>query len=183
MSLDLPIVNLDDAKFECTFGRGCDGLCCREGRPPVYPEEVENIKAHLGLFLPHMRAEARSVVQRRGFVVPRQKRIGQPVMRVTRGWCIFFNQGCVLHRVGAGEGDPFHYKPSLCALFPIQQDNKDRWYVRQKGYKSESWDLFCLNPGNCNVSARESLCAEIALAGRFDDEQKKLAASTGAEND
>jgi len=175
MSLELPIVNLDDAKFECTFGRGCDGLCCREGRPPVYPDEIETITAHLDRFLPHLRAEARAVVERRGFLLPRRRRIGQRVMRVVRGWCVFFNQGCVLHQVGAREGHAFRYKPSLCALFPIQQDNKDRWYVRQKGYKRERWNLFCLDPENCTVPARESLRDEIALAARFDAEQKHSA--------
>src|SRR5258708_5403239 len=33
------ILNLAEARFECTFGRGCDGVCCRNGRPIVYPEE------------------------------------------------------------------------------------------------------------------------------------------------
>ena len=168
----LPIVNLHEAKFECTFGRGCEGLCCREGRPPVYPEEVDNIAAHLDRFLPLMRAGARAVVEKNGFLVPRRRRIGQRVMRVTGGWCIFFNEGCVLHQAGAIQGDPFRYKPSLCALFPIQQDRDDQWYFRQKGYKGERWELFCLDASICTVPARDSLHQEIALASRFHDEQE-----------
>ena len=117
------------------------------------------------------RPAARAAVERSGFLVPRRRRLGQRMMRVVRGWCAFFHQGCVLHAVGAAEGDKFRYKPALCALFPIQQDNRDRWYVRQKGYKRERWDLFCLDPRACAVPAGDSLRDEIALARRFDDEQ------------
>jgi hypothetical protein len=64
------------------------------------------------------------------------------------------------------------YKPIVCSLFPIQMDEKDRWYVRQKGFKNERWELFCLNPTNSNVPAAELLRFEIALAKRVDDEEK-----------
>lgn len=174
----LPIINLTDAKFCCTFGQGCEGVCCREGRPPVYPEEIDVINSNLDRFLPLMRNEARNVARRTGFLVPRRRRIGQRIMRVVRGWCIFFNQGCVLHQAGADEGDAFRYKPSLCSLFPIQQDHEDRWYIRQKGFKNEAWDLFCLDPSRSNVPAAESLQAEISLAKRFDDEQKLTSTSS-----
>ena len=40
---ELPVINLSEAKFECTYGRGCAGLCCQNGRPGVYPEEVERL--------------------------------------------------------------------------------------------------------------------------------------------
>lgn len=179
MTTDLPIVNLDDARFECTFGRGCDGLCCREGRPPVYPGEIERLAENLPRFLPLLRPEARAVVERRGFLVPRRRRLGQRIMRVAGGWCVFFHRGCVLHRAGADEGDKFRYKPSLCALFPIQQDRDDRWYIRQKGFLREGWDLFCLDPRNSTVPAGESLREEIALARRFDEEQKGSAGGDG----
>src|SRR5436853_594404 len=65
-----------------------------------------------------------------------------PMLRVVAGWCLFFNQGCVFHKVGAAEGESYKYKPSACALFPIAKDEKGRWYVRQHGYKGEAWDLF-----------------------------------------
>jgi hypothetical protein len=133
-------------------------------------------------FLPLMRAEARLVAQRDGFLAPRQRRIGQRVMRITGGWCIFFNQGCVLHRAGAAEGDAFRYKPSLCALFPIQQDDCDRWYVRQRGFKNEKWDLFCLDPANSDRPAVDSLQNELALAQRFDAEQNSHILLTGADD-
>jgi hypothetical protein len=182
MAIELPIINLDAAKFECTFGKGCAGECCREGRPPVYPEEVANLTANLQQFLPLMRPAARAVVERNGFLVPRQRRLGQRVMRVAEGWCVFFNQGCVLHQVGASQGDKFRYKPSLCALFPIQQDSQDRWYVRQQGYKRERWNLFCLNPHYSAIPAADSLRDEIALAQKFDDAQSGLVAAQGQGN-
>lgn len=89
-------------------------------------------------------------------------------MRVSQGWCVFFNQRCVLHRAGAAEGDKFRYKPAACALFPIDRDEHDRWYVRQKGFNDEAWDLFCLDPKASLVPATESLREEIALAQSFD---------------
>jgi hypothetical protein len=84
-----------------------------------------------------------------------------------------------LHQVGAEEGNKFRYKPSACALFPIQADENGNWYVRQKGYKKERWDLFCLDPQNSPMPAAESLREELALAQRFEDEyQAKNAKGT-----
>ena len=112
----LPILNLDEARFECTFGRGCDGICCRNGRPPVELDEVERINSHLPRILPLLRPAARELIKRGG-IVSRRRRFELPLMRVVEGWCVFFNAGCVLHELGAGEGDRFAYKPSACASF------------------------------------------------------------------
>jgi hypothetical protein len=169
MTRSLPVLNLAEATYECTFGRGCDGICCRDGRPGVYPEEVERIDANLEKFLPQLRPEARAVVEADGYLSRRVK-FGQPMLRVVKGWCVFFNQGCVLHKVGAAEGDSFRYKPAMCALFPLARDGKDRWYVRQWGYQGEDWDLFCLNPKASARRAADSLRDEMALAAHFDAE-------------
>jgi len=169
MAVSLPILNLAEARYECTYGRGCDGVCCREAKPLIYPEEIEKIDANLHKFLPLLRSEARLFIKKHGYLT-RRRRLGQRMARHTSGWCVFFNQGCVLHKVGAAEGDKFRYKPAVCALFPIQQDEHDRWYVRQKGYKSEKWNLFCLDPASTAVPAAESLKEEIALARRFESE-------------
>ncbi len=169
MKNDLPIVNLETAKYECTFGRGCEGVCCKEGRPIIYADEVERLDANLvEKILPLMRPEARERVKKHGYLSG-QTRFSLPTLRRSAGWCVFFNQGCVLHTLGEAEGDVFRYKPAVCALFPIQQDKHDNWYVRQHGFKGEKWDLFCLNPLQSPVPAGESLRAEIALAQRFDD--------------
>lgn len=178
MAVTLTVVNLATATFECTFGRGCDGLCCREGRPPVYPDELERLERTRDRWLPLLRPAARAVVEKNGHLVPRYRRLGERVLRVVDGWCVFFNRGCVLHDLGVADGDKYLYKPSLCSLFPIQQDNKDRWYVRQHGYLRESWDLFCLDPRNSATPAGESLRDEIALAARFEDEQRRAALGT-----
>ncbi len=90
--------------------------------------------------------------------------------RLVKGWCVFFHQGCVLHRAGAAEGDKFRYKPAACALFPLERDERDRWYVRQRGFKGERWDLFCLDPKASPVRAADSLREEIGLAQRFTDQ-------------
>jgi hypothetical protein len=158
----LTVLNLDSARFECTFGRGCDGVCCRNGRPPVYPEEARRIDDNLHRILPLLRPEARDVVDKDGYLTRRRKE-GQPTARVVSGWCVFFNQGCALHRLGAAEGAAFRYKPWVCAVFPLAKDERDRWYVRQKGYKGEVWDLACLDPGSSAVPAAASLQEERAL--------------------
>ena len=171
MPVPLPILNSTEARFECTYGRGCDGVCCREARPLIYPQEIEKIDAKLHEVLPLLRPEARSFIQRHGYLTQR-RRMGERTARHTNGWCVFFNEGCALHKLGAAEGDKFRYKPSVCSLFPIQQDEDDHWYVRQKAYKRERWDLFCLDPASTTVSAVESLQEEIALAQRFDQEAR-----------
>src|SRR4051794_16289216 len=111
MASSLPVINLSEAKFECVYGRGCDGVCCRNGRPGVYPDEVERITGALPRFLPELRPEARTLVERSGFLSNRTKG-GLPMLRVVGGWCVFFHGGCVLHKVGAAEGDKYRYKPA-----------------------------------------------------------------------
>jgi Fe-S-cluster containining protein len=178
MVSSLPVVNLTEAKYECIFGRGCDGICCQNGRPPVYPEEQERIDPNLDRFLPLLRPEARELVERMGYLSNRIKD-GAPMMRVVEGWCVFFNKGCVLHKVGAAEGDAFKYKPLMCSLFPLAKDKSGEWHVRQWGYKGEAWDLFCLNPQASLIPASESLKDEVELARAFteQEEQARNAAS------
>jgi hypothetical protein len=162
----LPVVNLDEATYECTYGRGCDGKCCRNGRPMLYREEVENLDANLQKALPLVTPSARKLIEKEGYL-SRRRKYGLPMVRVIDGWCVFFNEGCVLHKLGAAEGDAFRYKPIECALFPLARDENDRWYVRQHGYEGEPWDLFCLDPKNSTKKAAETLQAEIELARRF----------------
>ena len=163
MPPEIPNLNFATARFECTFGRGCSGICCRNGRPPIYPKEVVQIDAKMPEILPMLLPRARAVVEKRGYLSPSRKR-GLPVARVVDGWCVFFNQGCVLHALGAAEGDKMKYKPSACALFPIDRDKHNRWYVRQHGFQGEIWDLFCLNPEESPGLATETLRDEMALA-------------------
>ncbi len=159
----LEVLNLAGTTFECIYGRGCDGICCQNGRPPVRPDEANRIDQNLSKFLPHLRPEARAIVEREGYASRRMK-AGMPMLRVVGSWCIFFNEGCVLHKVGAVEGDRFRYKPAPCSLFPLEHDDHGKWYVRQHGYKGEQWDLFCLAPAQSPVPAAESLAGEIAFA-------------------
>jgi Fe-S-cluster containining protein len=174
MPTSLPVLNLAEAKFECIFGRGCDGICCQNGRPGVYPEEEERIRKNQRKFLPELRPSARAVVERDGFVSNRRKG-GLPMLRVVDGWCVFFNQGCVLHKVGAAEGDKYRYKPAPCGLFPLTKSESGDWYVRQHGEEGEEWDLFCLNPAASPQPAAVSLAEEIGLAERYEAEAAKAA--------
>jgi hypothetical protein len=167
MAISLPVVNAATATFECIYGRGCDGICCQNGRPPVFAEEGKRIQKNLARIRPLLRPEARELLDRAGFVSGRRK-VGQPVLRVVGGWCIFFNEGCVLHKLGAAEGDRYRYKPILCALFPLDKDERGEWYIRQHGVKGEAWDLFCLDPKESPRLAVESLQEEMAKAKRFD---------------
>lgn len=161
--LPLDILNAKTATFECIFGRGCDGICCRNGRPPVSTGERKVIAKNLKKFLPHLTPAARKLIEKDGFVSNRKK-LGEPMLRVTGGWCVFFHEGCVLHKVGAAEGDKYKYKPAACSLFPLEQTAGGDWYVRQWGYRGEAWDLFCLNPEQSAKKAARSLREEIALA-------------------
>ena len=61
MTRSLPMINLSEATFECIYGRGWDGLCCRNGRPGVYPDEVQRLDENLSKFLPELRPEAQVV--------------------------------------------------------------------------------------------------------------------------
>jgi Fe-S-cluster containining protein len=176
MAQSLPVVNLASSTFECIYGRGCDGICCQNGRPGVYPDEDERIDKNLHKFLPELRPEARELIEKEGYVSNRRKG-GLPMLRVVQGWCVFFNRGCVLHKVGAAEGDKYRYKPAPCALFPLARKENGDWYVRQIGVEDEDWDVFCLNPATSNLPAAESLREEIALAARYTAEQEAEAAA------
>jgi len=166
MALSLPVINLSEATFDCIYGRGCDGICCQNGRPGVYPDENQRIQKNLRKFLPELRPEARKLIEKEGFVSNRRKQ-GLPMLRVVKGWCVFFNKGCVLHKVGAMEGDKYRYKPAPCALFPLARHDNGDWYVRQIGVEEEEWDLFCLNRDTSPRPAAESLQDEMALAEKY----------------
>jgi Fe-S-cluster containining protein len=175
----LPLINAAEATFECVYGRGCEGVCCKNGRPGLSPEERRTIEKHLKKFLAHLRPEARAVVEAGG-VVTNRLRNGKPMLPVVDGWCAFFNAGCVFHKVGAAEGDAYKYKPIQCALFPLLEDDDGRWYVRQWGYKNEEWDdLFCLNPQQSDKRAAETLLPEMDLVRRFQKRLKKAAPAAG----
>jgi Fe-S-cluster containining protein len=161
LKVKLPIANLETATFECVFPK-CGGICCKQGRPPVAPGEAERIQSNLEKFLPHLRSSARRVIEKQGFLTKRRKQ-GHRAMAVDSGWCVFFNEGCVLHKVGAHEGDRYKYKPFNCVLFPLDLED-GKWHVRQWGYPGEEWDIFCLNPDESKVPASESLKGEIEFA-------------------
>jgi hypothetical protein len=91
---------------------------------------------------------------------------------VVEGWCIFFHNGCVLHKLGAAEGDPYRYKPAACALFPLARNDRDEWYVRQLGYEQEKWKLFCLDPRASSKPVAQSLEEEIRLAEQYTREEQ-----------
>ena len=164
------IKNLETATYECIYGRGCDGLCCQNGRPPVPPEEAERIDEVLPRALPLLTPAARAMVEANGYLSNRVK-AGSRMLRVVNGWCVFFNQGCVLHKLGAADGDAYRYKPVICSLFPLDRNGKGEWYVRQWGYENEDWDLFCLNPKESPKPAAVSLQAEIKLLERVKEAQ------------
>ena len=167
MAVNLQVVNVNSAKFECIFGRGCEGICCKNGRPSVDKQELDRIEQSLERVLPLMRSRARDLVEEEGFTSKRHK-LGLPMLRVVDGWCVFFNKGCVLHQIGVEDGDSYRYKPAQCALFPLDKKDSGEWYVRQKGYDGEEWDLFCLNPDASPMPAAVSLKVEMELAAKMD---------------
>lgn len=162
----VPIDNLDRARFRCVFPV-CGGVCCKNGRPSVEPAEDRRIAQNLAKFLPHLRPRARQVVERRGFTTRRRK-AGKPMLAVVDGWCVFFHEGCVLHKVGAAEGDAFRYKPWPCAAFPLSKERDGTWTVRQWGHRGEAWELFCLDPDEDPTPARRSLAGERRFVDRLE---------------
>lgn len=162
--LPLTVLNAATATFDCSFGRGCEGVCCRHGEPSVTPGEQARIDAVLDRIRPHLRPEAAATLDAGGWLSDQQK-LGLPMARVVDDWCLFFNAGCVLHKVGAADGDFARYKPIQCVLFPLEPAGDGAWYVRQRGYEGEEWDdLFCLNPDNTRRPAVEALAPELAVA-------------------
>jgi hypothetical protein len=166
-AVSLNVINGASATFECIYGRGCDGVCCQQGRPPVSDAERARIDANLPKLLPMLTEAQRKVIGKDGYLSKRVK-AGRPMLRVLGGWCIFFNAGCVLHKAGAAEGDKFKYKPAPCSLFPLERDDDTGdYYVRQHGYKGEQWgELFCLDPKRVDRLAVETLGEELEFAAR-----------------
>jgi hypothetical protein len=164
----LTVVNAATATFECTFGRGCEGLCCQHGEPSVSAAEQAVIESVLDRVKPLLRPEAQKALDTGSWLGDGVK-LEQPMARVVDGWCVFFNKGCVLHQVGAADGDFARYKPIQCVLFPLEPNADGSWYVRQRGYEGEQWDeLFCLNPANSAKLAVDTLAPEIAVAEQLD---------------
>jgi hypothetical protein len=164
--LSLNVVNAETATFECTFGRGCEGLCCKNGRPSVRKSEQKAIKSQWKRILPLLTPAAAAVAKKEGFLSKRKK-LGKPMVRVVDGWCLFFNEGCVLHKLGAEDGDFSMYKPIQCTMFPLEPAGDGSWYVRQWETNGEAWDIFCLNPKNSKLKAKESLAPEIEVAAKL----------------
>lgn len=160
----LPVVNAETATFECVWP-GCGGACCKESRPPISPGEEARIATVIERVLPLLRPEARRVVERGGWKTRRIKS-GRPTLAVAARYCVFYAEGCALHKIGAGEGDKNKYKPGTCITFPLDRDDHDAWYVRQHGYAAEEWDLDCLDPKSSARRPADSLAEEIAFAER-----------------
>lgn len=163
----LKVINLNEATFKCVFP-ACGGICCRDGEPELEPAEVAKIEANMEKFRPHLRPAALEYLATRHFMTEHIKE-GRPMMGVVDGWCLFHNEGCVLHKVGAVEGDKFAYKPWRCVTFPLERHDRDRWIIRQWGEFGEDWDLFCLNPKESPLPARETLADELDFARGVED--------------
>ena len=83
--------------------------------------------------------------------------------------CVFYNEGCVLHAIGAAEGDSTKYKPATCILFPIDDMKGGGYEVRQWGRKGEMWNLFCLDPTATKKSAKDTLKVEVEFLTRIEN--------------
>ena len=115
----LPVLNLSQAKYECTFGRGCDGICCQNGRPPVYPEEQERIDANLEKLLPRLSPEARALVEQKGYLSERTK------LDVLRGMRRI--KVCVGYSLDGSERDELPTDPSEIARAQPIYEELDGW--------------------------------------------------------
>lgn len=164
----LTVLNQDTAHFECVYPT-CGSPCCRNGRPAIEQGERARIDANLAKFA--LRPAARARVAAESFVTNRRKD-GLPMLAVVDGWCVFYNDGCALHALGAAEGEPFRYKPWRCAVFPLDRTSAGDWFVRQQGERGEAWDLFCLAPAESPRLAHDTMSAEWQLAAALQTEQE-----------
>ncbi|MCY2938325.1 MAG: DUF3109 family protein [Planctomycetota bacterium] len=164
----LVLINGETARFECTFGRGCDGICCSNGTPPVDAEKQQRINDIMPELLPLLRPGARAMIENTGYLDRNGEPDENPTIRVEDDWCVFFNKGCVLHTVGQARGDAAWAKPAACFLFPLEKNENGEWYVRQHGYDGEEWDLFCLAGKPETPLAVSTLALEIDLATRIE---------------
>ncbi|MFZ4645947.1 MAG: hypothetical protein ACOYNP_09330, partial [Gemmataceae bacterium] len=62
--LSLQVINAETARYECTYGRGCEGVCCQQGRPPVDQEQRARIEKLKRRWMPLLRPEARALIER-----------------------------------------------------------------------------------------------------------------------
>jgi hypothetical protein len=153
------IEGLDSAHFDCVYP-SCGGICCMNGRPPIEAGEERRLDENLPKILPLLRPEARERVETKGYLTKRIKE-GLRSLAVVEGWCVFHNDGCVLHKLGDAEGEKWKYKPWRCVAFPLERSAEGKWHVRQWKLRAEAWDLFCLNPGESPKTARETLREEV----------------------
>ena len=167
MKRALPVYNAESSRFECVWP-GCGGACCRESRPPVSAGEEAIIRAQIPRVLDRVRPAARKVLEG-GTWVSKRKKGGRPMLAIAERYCVFYNEGCVLHALGAAEGDKNQYKPGTCITFPLDRDDHERWFVRQHGLNGEEWtELACLDPAASPRTGAESLTEEIAFVERFE---------------
>ena len=169
MSFALPVVNLAARDVGMHLRPRLRGHLLQERPAQREPKEQAQIKKVLKRALPLLRLEARALDRKGRHYEQARRKTGNPMLHIVDdSWCVFFNKGCVLHQLGAEDGDSYQYKPVQCALFPLDKDDKTgEWYVRQWGYKDEEWNLFCLNPKQSKQPAAESLAAEIELAEKI----------------
>lgn len=164
--LALPVKNADTARFECVWP-GCGGACCRESHPPVSAVEAARIAEAVPRVIERVRPAARRVLERGAWLTERVEE-GRRTLAIAERYCVFYNEGCVLHVLGASEGDKNAYKPGTCITFPLDRDDHDRWYVRQHGVENEAWtELACLDPQASSKLAIETLHEELAHAARL----------------
>jgi hypothetical protein len=182
--LPLQLANAATARFECTYGRGCEGVCCSNSTPPVDPDKQSLINGILPRVLPLLRPGARAMIEEVGYIDPDEVHEGNPSIRVESDWCVFFNKGCVLHQLGVEQGDSTLYKPVACYLFPIDRDSHGRWYVRQHGVDEEQWtELFCLAGTPDLPLAVDTLGFEMEMAAREDARQRVQEAEKGPDSE
>ena len=168
----LVVLNATTARFECVFP-SCGGGCCKGSRPPVEPGEAARIEKNLHKFLPGMRERARKVVESAGDFRTQRLKEGRRMIAIADQYCVFYSEGCVLHKVGAAEGDKNKYKPSTCITFPMDVTEQGEWYVRQWGVEGEIWDLACLDPKASKKAAPAALAEEITFIERMEQGKER----------
>ena len=129
------------SRWECIFGRGCQGVltgpgpelaqgCCSYGAHFTDADDEARVEAAAATLDPgqwQFRREGR----RRGVV--KTNNSGERVTRMVAGACVFLNRpgfaggpGCALHRAALDRGQrPMDLKPDVCWQLPLRREERD----------------------------------------------------------
>ncbi len=128
-----------ESRWECIFGRGCEGVltgpaaelvqgCCSYGAHFTGEEDIARVE-EAALTLTAAQWQFRAKGRRNGVV---KRAGGESVTRLVQDACVFLNRpgfaggpGCALHRAALERGiEPLELKPDVCWQLPLRRSDE-----------------------------------------------------------